>query len=416
MNLEVTRQHALNLFEQTGLPTTRNEHWKYTDVSRLDALLGPEQEAADVLDTQALGITNLDAYRVVFMNGLWDEEASSLPEHVSVLSLAALMNSVAESPEESAQVAKLFEVSGEEPLFNGLMALNAARADDGVVVCIADNSKLDKPLYILHVNNQNNTMRHSLLMGEGARAEVIEHYLGVDEHRALSNVLSDVILKNSARLEHYRLQQEGAKQSHICRVQVQQFRDSSYTLHAVELGSLLTRADIVVRLADEGASCELNGLFVLAGRQHVDHHTRIDHAAPHCTSNEVYRTVLDGRSHGVFNGKVVVHEGAIKTDSAQSNGNLLLSKNAEIDTKPELEIYNDDVKCAHGATVGQLDDKQLFYLRSRGISEESARELLTFAFADEVLAAMGNRAVRSYVEKAAFAKLPHGEELEEMLG
>jgi len=170
-----------------------------------------------------------------------------------------------------------------------------------------------------------------------------------------------------------------------------------------------------VNLSEQGASCSLNGLFVLDGRQHVDHHTRVDHKAPHCTSRENYRTVLDGRSHGVFNGKVVVHQGAIKTDSSQSNGNILLSKHAEIDTKPELEIYNDDVKCAHGATVGQLDDKQLFYLRSRGISEAAAQELLTFAFADEVLAAMSNQVVRSYVEKEAFAKLPHGADLDGLL-
>ena len=197
---------------------------------------------------------------------------------------------------------------------------------------------------------------------------------------------------------------------------MKQLANSSYTFHGVEIGGILSRTDLVVNLHGEGASCDLNGLFVLGGRQHVDHHTRIDHKAPHCTSRELYRTVLDGRSHGVFNGKVMVHEGAIKTDSNMSNGNILLSKHAEIDTKPELEIYNDDVKCAHGATIGQLDDKQLFYLRSRGISQEAAQELLTFAFADEVLVAMSNQAVRSYVEKAAFAKLPHSEDLEDMLG
>lgn len=414
--VEQTRQQALKLFEQTGLPTTRDEHWKYTDISRLEALLNhAEPSESDVLDTSNLGITTLDAYRVVFMNGLWDEEASSLPKDVSILSLAALENSVADSEEEAKQLAKLFEVSGEEPLFNGLMALNAAQASDGAAVCIADNTVLDKPLYILHVSNQNNTIRHGLMIGKNAQAQVIEHYMGVDDNRALSNISTHVILRDGGQLEHTRLQQEGEKQAHIARIEVKQLRNSSYTLHAVEVGSLLTRVDVVIGLTEEGASCNLNGLFVLDGRQHVDHHTRVDHIAPHCTSNEIYRTVLDGRSHGVFNGKVVVHEGAIKTDSKQSNGNLLLSKHAEIDTKPELEIYNDDVKCAHGATVGQLDDKQMFYLRSRGISQETAQELLTFAFADEVLAAMSNQTVRKYIEKAAFAKLPHGQDLEELL-
>ena len=416
--VEQVRQEAFQLYQQHGLPTTRDEHWKYTDISRLEALVSTENDDIEIIDTTGLGITNLDAYRIVFMNGLWDEKASSLPEHVSILSLAALVNSVSnsDSDDEAEQLAKLFEISGEEPLFNGLSAFNAAQASDGVAICIADNTKLDKPLYILHVANQSNTIRHGILLGKHAEIEVLEHYMGIDDNRALSNIATHAILQNGAKLEHYRLQQEGAKQSHIARVEVRQMADSSYTLHSVEVGGLLARTDVVINLSEQGASCELNGLFVLDGRQHVDHHTRVDHKAPHCTSNENYRTVLDGRSHGVFNGKVVVHEGAVKTDSKQSNGNLLLSKHAEIDTKPELEIYNDDVKCAHGATVGQLDDKQLFYLRSRGVSKEAAQELLTFAFADEVLMKMSNQDVRKYIEKEAFAKLPHSEDLEEILG
>jgi len=270
-------------------------------------------------------------------------------------------------------------------------------------------------LYILHINNQTAHIRHGLMLGKHAQAEIIEHFIGTTDNRALSNVGSNVILKEGASCEHYRLQLEGAKQTHFSRVEVKQLRDSSYALHAVELGGALSRSDIVVKLAEQGASCALHGLFVLAGRQHVDHHTRIDHAAPHCTSKEKYRTVLDGRSHGVFNGKIMVHEGAIKTDSSMSNANLLLSNKAEIDTKPELEIYNDDVKCAHGATVEQLDQAQLFYLRSRGVSEQQAKELLTFAFADEVLTGMSNQVVRSYIEKMAFAKLPHGKGLEGLL-
>jgi len=410
--VEKTRQEALSLFEKVGLPNKRDEDWKYTDVSRLAGLLEIGASSTDIT-VEGLGIADLDAYRMVFINGVFDEAQSNLPDEVNIVSLAVLEASG--SNESSETLAKLFQVSGDEPLFNGLMALNAAMASDGAAVCLADNSVLDKPLYILHVSNQNNVLRHGLMLGENAQAQVIEHFISTGEEKALSNCVTAVILKSGASLEHSRLQQEGEKQSHIARVEIKQFRDSSYTFHGVELGALLSRTDLVVSLSEQGASCELNGLFVLGGRQHVDHHTRVDHEAPHCTSRENYRTVLDGRSHGVFNGKVVVHEGAIKTDSAQSNGNLLLSKHAEIDTKPELEIYNDDVKCAHGATVGQLDDKQLFYLRSRGISQEAAQELLTFAFADEILTAMSNQVVRSYVEKVAFAKLPHGSELEGLI-
>ena len=406
--LEQTRQDALSLFESMGLPTQRDEDWKYTDASRLQGLL-EIGEANSALSSKGLGIENLDAYRLVFINGVLDSSQSILPQGVDIQSITTLDISVLEG-------SKLLQVHADAPLFNGFNALNAAKASDGAAVCLADNTKLDKPLYILHISNQNNAVRHGLMLGKHAEAEVIEHFISLGEDKALSNATTAVILKDGAHLEHSRLQQEGLKQSHVARVEVKQLANSSYTFHGVELGSILSRTDLVVDLHEQGASCSLNGLFVLGGRQHVDHHTRIDHTAPYCVSRENYRTVLDGRSHGVFNGKVMVHEGATQTDSDMQNGNILLSKHAEIDTKPELEIYNDDVKCAHGATIGQLDDKQLFYLRSRGISEESAQELLTFAFADEILAGMSNQTVRRYVEKEAFAKLPHGESLEGLLG
>ena len=405
--LEQTRENALNLFEQLGLPSQRDEDWKYTDASRLQGLL-EIGEVDSTLSSKGLGITSLDAYRLVFINGLLDSSQSILPKDVDIQSITTLDTSALEDSE-------LFQVHADAPLFNGFNALNAAKASDGAAVCLADNTKLDKPLYILHISNQNNAVRHGLMLGKLAEAEIIEHFISLGGAKALSNAATTIMLKDGARLEHSRLQQEGAKQSHVARVEIKQLAHSSYTFHGVELGGMLSRTDVVVDLHEEGASCSLNGLFVLGGRQHVDHHTRIDHTAPHCTSREHYRTVLDGRSHGVFNGKVMVHKGAIKTDSDMQNGNILLSKHAEIDTKPELEIYNDDVKCAHGATVGQLDDKQLFYLRSRGISEESAQELLTFAFADEILAGMSNQTVRRYVEKAAFAKLPHSDDLEGLL-
>lgn len=417
MNATSQRQHAQALFAQTGLPSKRDEHWKYTDVSHLAELAQTPSPALKIeATTSSLGIAKLDAYVLVFNNGIFESGSSSLPNGVEIGTIASLLAQENDEKVADEKVAQLFALSGNEPLFNGFLALNAAHAIEGSAICIKTNTKLDKPLYIKHISNQNITLRHSICFEAFAEAEIIEHYLGAEEgDAALSNVVTNIMLNAGAQCRHYRLQQEGSKQAHIGRVQVKQCQGSNYRLHAVELGGALSRADIVVDLAEQGASCSLHGLYVLAGRQHVDHHTRIDHTAPHCTSDENYRTVLDGRAHGVFNGKVVVHKDAIKTDSAQSNGNLLLSQHAQIDTKPELEIYNDDVKCAHGATVGQLDDTQLFYLRSRGISEASAQELLTFAFADEVLASMSSDVVRRYVEKAAFAKLPHGEELEELL-
>ncbi|MDQ6988364.1 MAG: Fe-S cluster assembly protein SufD [Mariprofundaceae bacterium] len=413
MNLiEQTRQQADALFNQLGLPSKRDEHWKYTDVSAWADALQAEPTSSNI-KAENLGIADLDVYRLVFINGVFDGTSSNLPHDIDILPMSEFLSTHEGQALEA--YARLFDVQADAPLMNGFEAYNAAHATDGAAVCLAANSKLDKPLYILHINNQNNIVRHGFILGEHAEAEIIEHFIGTDAQRGLSNMASHIILQDGAQLQHYRLQQESSKQAHIARVDVKQHQHSTYTLHAVELGGALSRVDVLVNLAEQGASCALHGLFVLSGRQHVDHHTRVDHTAPHCTSNETYRTVLDGRSHAVFNGKIMVHKDAIKTDSSMSNGNILLSKHAEIDTKPELEIYNDDVLCAHGATVGQLDDKQLFYMRSRGISQEAAQELLTFAFADEVLAAMNNDVVRRYVEQAAFAKLPHNEDIEGML-
>jgi len=409
--VQALRQQAADAFARNGLPGHRNEDWKYTDMSRLPAALGetwwmPAEPAADAVGMKE--IEGLDAYRLIFEAGVFQPEQSQVPDGIQLLSLAALL---ADDPEQSAHC--LFGLDEAAPLFNGILAANTALAGDGLCACIAENVKLDKPLYVVHIGNSTAHVLNGLMLGQGAEATLIEHFVGVENSApGLSNIATYLRLQDNASLTHYRLQLEGTKQFHVGRVEVKQARDSRYKLHAVELGGSLSRADIVVKLAEAGASCDLNGLFVASGRQHVDHHTRIDHAAPHCVSRENYRTVLDGRAHAVFNGKIVVAEGAVKTDSAQSNGNLLLSKNAEIDTKPELEIYNDDVKCAHGVTVGQLDDNQLFYLKSRGLSEEEARQLLTFAFADEILVGIDIQAVRRFIEKEAFAKLPNMTDLE----
>jgi len=413
--LQQIREQAWQAFEASGLPTTRDEDWKYTDLSRMQALLGEQwwqlATAGTVVDAASLAIPKLDAYRILFVNGHLDARASELPASVSVTSLAALIQ------DEPEQAVELIEYQADALLNNGIIAANSALATDGACICVPDNTQLDKPLYILHVNSGGTAhVRTGISIGKHAAAEIIEHFAGDHDEAGLTTAVTAIRLHDGARLEHYRLQMEAAKQCHLGRVEITQQRDSSYTLHASELGGLIARADVVSRLQQQGASCKLNGLFVAAGRQHIDHHTRIDHNAPHCTSRENYRAVLDGRSHGVFNGKIVVAEGAVKTDSAQSNANLLLSKHAEIDTKPELEIYNDDVKCAHGVTVGQLDHNQLFYLKSRGLSEDEAKQMLTFAFADEILAKMSNKTVRRYVEKAAFAKLPNITDLEGVLG
>lgn len=419
--VESVRQQGRDIFESMGLPGKRDEDWKYSDLSRMQAVLGEhwqqtaEDAAIDAAAIEQVAIPALDAYRIVFINGHFHSADASMPAGVTLLPLKSLLQ---QQPDVAAE---LLTPHPDAPLYNGLNALNSATAADGLSLCIADQVRLDKPLYVLHIGKADDAgktaaIRHGLMLGDCAEATVIEHFIGLDEEPGLTSVVNYSHLKQGSSLKHYRIQQESLKQFHVGRVDIRQARDSAYVLHSIELGSALSRADIIVRLEEAGATCELNGLFVSGGRQHVDHHTRVDHVAPHCSSRENYRSVLDGRSRAVFNGKIVVHEGAIKTDSAQSNANLLLSKHAEIDTKPELEIYNDDVKCAHGATVGQLDENQLFYLKSRGLSEEEARQVLTFAFADEVLTGIDSNAVRRFIEHAAFAKLPNLSDLEGLLG
>jgi len=414
------RDTAWELYEQSGLPTLRQEDWKYTDLARMKAALGEEWwrpvaidggSPVDVAEVEQRLIPELDTWRLVFMDGRYLESLSNLPAGVEITSLAELLAS------DANRAGDMLAVDEEAPLFSGLLAANSALATDGASVRIAPGTVLDKPLLIMHVASRAGAahLRHQLTLEAQSEAHVIEYYCGIGESVGLTHAVMQVQLGNAAVLRHDRLQLEQQQHYHLGRLEVTQQRDSQFESHSVALGAALSRLDLTVKLTGHGASCTLNGLYLVAGRQHADHHTLIDHAAPYCTSREHYRGVLDERAHGVFNGKVVVREGAVKTDSAQSNANLLLSKFAEVDAKPELTIDNDDVKAAHGCTIGQLDARQLFYLKSRGLSEADARQVLTFAFADEVLASLRLPAVRRFVERAAFDRLPHSDSLQEML-
>jgi len=418
--VQALRDSAWKLFEQTGLPTLRQEDWKYTDLARMKGALGEEwwrpvpAEAAamiDVAQLEALQIPELNAWRLVFVDGRFHAGLSETPDGIEVVSLAEAAAASSELADE------LLQVNPEAPLFSSLVAANSALAADGVCIRIRPRTVLDRPLLLQHVASRSGAshIRHGLWLGEQSEVHVIEHFCAAGEEAGLTHAVTQAWLGAGAVLRHDRLQLESTRQYHLGRLEVTQQRDSQFESHSIALGAALSRVDLAVTMRGQGASCRLNGLYLVAGRQHADHHTLIDHAAPYCTSREHYRGVLDERAHGVFNGKVVVREGAVKTDSAQSNANLLLSEFAEVDAKPELTIDNDDVKAAHGCTIGQLDTRQLFYLKSRGMSEADARQVLTFAFADEVLASFRLPAVRRFVERAAFARLPHTDSLQEML-
>jgi Fe-S cluster assembly protein SufD len=273
---------------------------------------------------------------------------------------------------------------------NPFTALNAAFLGDGVVVKVAAGRVPDRPILLVFVSAPGNGAprvhpRVVVLVGDGAEAVVMEEYVSLGDGDTFTNPVTEIDLGANASLDHYRVQRESERAMHFGETAVRQGRDSRFTGYSLSLGGRLVRQDIGVTLAGEGSECTLNGLYVLAGSQHADHHTRVDHAASHTTSRELYKGVLDGKATGVFNGWVRIREGVAKIDAAQTNNNLLLSGEALVNTNPELEIFSDDVKATHGATVGQIEDEELFYLRSRGIDHETARHILIQGFAGEML-------------------------------
>ncbi|HXH64527.1 MAG TPA: Fe-S cluster assembly protein SufD [Mariprofundaceae bacterium] len=412
--LDAYRQACVDTFGRSGIPTMRHEDWKYTDLPRVltpwwsrlcTPAAGDALFDAGVLD--ALRLNDLDAQRLVFVDGHFHPGLSDAPLAGGDGLYAGPLAPLLDMP-PSWLILDAGE--SEAPLYHGLNAANGALFTDGLAVHVPAGKALPRPVQAIFLSRSGQVShpRNHVDLAAGARATVIEQYASIQapdrEEGALDNAVSRIALAEGAELTHYRLQQLGPHDVHLGRVQVDQ-EGGRYAAHAVNLGGQLCRLDIVAGLQREGAGCELNGLYMAGGLQHTDCHTRIDHHAPACSSREFFKGVLDGRAHAVFNGKIVVYPDAQKTDSAQSNANLVLSRQAEIDTKPELEIYADDVKCAHGATVGQLDANQLFYLRSRGFSEAAAKQTLTVAFADEVLARMPHPEVRAYLERVGLSRL-----------
>ncbi|BAU48138.1 FeS assembly protein SufD [Sulfurifustis variabilis] len=408
------REHAAMQFEAQGFPTARDEAWKYTNVAPLvRQAYAPASGVADVpTDVNQIVFPGLEAYRLVFVDGRY---APALSTPVSVAGVEA--GSLADALERRSDALEpyLGRIASLER--HPFAALNTAFLADGAWLRLAAGAVVERPIHLvfLATGGQVLALPHNLIvLEEGAQATVIEHYFALSDGRYFTNALTETSLEKDARLEHYRVQQEGGQAYHIGGVHVQQRRASRFVAHAIDLGGLLVRNDLRAVLAAEHAECALNGLYVLDGRQHVDNHTLIDHAKPHGTSSEYYKGVLDGRSRAVFNGRVIVQPDAQHTDARQMNNNLLLSEDAEVDTKPELEIYADDVKCSHGATVGQLDADALFYLRSRAIEESAARDLLTYAFANDILSRFRLQPIRHELERKLTARLLHGREIKEL--
>jgi Fe-S cluster assembly protein SufD len=385
------RSDAMESFESLGFPTMRDEDWHFTSVAPIaDRTFHPGEAvhiSSDVVND--LLFARLAGPLLVFVNGHFASELSSAGEldgGESGVSVQSLAQAIREDSSGSLRRQLGSLASRDSGAFT---ALNSAFFRDGAVVRIGPDAVADAAINLVFIATDGDGAvshpRNFILAERYSQATVIETYVSVGNGAHFTNAVTEVQLGEGARLSHYKLQSESIRAYHVGTIQARQSRASYYESFSFATGADLSRTNIRTVLAGDAAECVMNGLYLVDGTQHVDHQTFIEHVAPNCPSRELYKGILDGRSHGVFNGKVYVHPEAQKTDGKQSNNNLLLSEHARVDTKPQLEIFADDVKCTHGATVGRLDETALFYLRSRGIGLFRARQLLTYAFAADVL-------------------------------
>lgn len=406
------REEALGRFAEHGYPTTREEPWKYTNVA---PVIKRGFRAAPAVADGAVQASlspyvpaDLQAHQLAFFNGRFVPGLSTtadLPPGVEIGGLAEALGRDGESLEQV--------IAGHAPLnSNAFTELNTAFMTDGACIRLAAGAVVEQPIHLIYVTDGAEEpvatyVRNLIMAGRDSRAVVIEHYVSLNGGQALTNVVTQCVLDEGSSVEHYKLGEEGDGVYHFAGLHVHQGRNSRYVSHNVSTGGRLMRNEIYMLLDGEGCECDLNGLYVGRGRQHMDNYTYIDHKVPGATSREWYKGVLDGESRGIFNGHVMVRQDAQQSDAQQGNHNLLLSEDAEADSRPQLEIYADDVKCSHGSTVGQLDTEALFYLRSRGMGEEYARRMLVAAFAGDVLERMALAPVRRRLEQQLTERLMH---------
>ncbi|MFT6098101.1 MAG: Fe-S cluster assembly protein SufD [Arenicella sp.] len=398
--LNQQRKSALTQFEAVGLPGVRDEDWRYTNLRALksnDYALS----SASSLNIELADTTNP---RLVFVDGHLDQAAST-----------GLSDSVT-SLKDSLEIVEAHFSSTLPKKPHGFTALNTAYAHDGYVVHLKSGQVLEGVLEVVFVSQSADAVSHTrnlIIADANTQCTIVERHVGTHGTVYLNNVITEVVAGDNAHVDHYKIQQESNDAFHMGGVFINQAKGAHVKSHNIALSGLVTRNDIHSNLLGQGAHVEMNGLVIGKGRQHVDNHTEVNHAVPNCTSDEYYKTVLDDHSRSVFRGRIIVAKDAQLTNADQQNNNLLLSKDAEADCKPQLEIYADDVKCSHGATVGQLDPVSLFYLKSRGIDAKSANALLTFAFANEVIERINVDSVRQELTQIIAGELLSG--LEELV-
>jgi len=405
------RKAAIATFSERGFPTLRDEDWRFTNVASLAAL--PFQPAAAVAvngaESQALSrapFAKLPGCRLVFVNGFFAPKLSrqeKLPNDVCVENLAAAM------AKDSAQIEKNLGRHA-RTADNAFAALNQAFFTDGAFIMIPDGAKIAEPIQLIYIssakqNGETIQPRNLVIAGANSNATIVESYVSASDAAYFTNAVTEIVAGDNAFIEHVKLQDETASAFHVATIAGEFGRASNVNLHSFALGAKLSRNNIRTKLAGEGLECILNGLYLTRDEQLADHHMIVEHAQPHCASHEYFNGILDDKSKGVFHGRIYVHPIAQKTDAKQTNKNLLLSDDATADTKPQLEIYADDVKCTHGATVGQLNAESIFYLRARGIPENVARRMLIHAFAGEIVERVKCGPVREELDKLVWDRL-----------
>jgi Fe-S cluster assembly protein SufD len=418
------RSAAIERFEELGFPTHDNEDWRFTNVTPITRFAYHPAEASPqslrnlqlALEKKYSGQPLFEiqegSIRLVCINGSFAERLSS----ISSLPAGAIVSSLAAALVEHRDLVEPHLARHAEFEEQAFTALNTAFLRDGAFVYLPKGTVLPQAIHLifLSVPSREPVVAHPrvlIIAGANSKVSIAESYIGLEPNSYFTNAVTEIVAGPNSNIDHYKIQRENRTAFHVATLQVHQERSSTFSSHLISGGGSLVRNEVRAKLDAEGCTCTLNGLTMASGRQHVDNFTVIDHARPNCTSHELYKCILDGQAHGVFNGKIFVRQDAQKTDAKQTNQTLLLSDDATINTKPQLEIFADDVKCTHGATVGQLDDEAVFYLRSRGIDIDAARNLLTFAFANDIIGRIQIEPVRHRLEEILLTarRLPQAE-------
>ena len=404
------RKAAIVRFSQLGFPTTKLEAWRFTSVAPIAAT--PFALADDGLS--ALSSDELDRFtfkdlpftQLVVVNGCFAPQLSSCGALPAGVEAGGLSEAIHRDPTFVERYLTRLAPYEDQPF----TALNTAFLRDGAFLQIPANAVIEQPIHLLFVttSHQKATVHHPrvlIVAGENSQARIVESYAGLRDAQYFTNAVTEIVAGPNAVVDHYKLLRESLQAFHVASMHVSLGRSSSFSSHSITLGGALVRNDVNALLNGEGIDCTLNGLYVANGCRLIDNHTMVDHAKPHCSSHELYKGILDGEAHAVFNGKIVVQLDAQKTDAKQTNQALLLSEHAQINTTPQLEIFADDVRCTHGATVGQLDDDAMFYLRSRGLSQARARNVLIRAFASDILDRIKIAPIRAHLDRVLLEQL-----------